>query len=611
LPTDLKNCDVVMEGGITSGIVYPSMVCELAERYRFKSIGGTSAGAIAATLTAAAELARQRGDGGGFRQLAEIPQWLGEKAAEGPGSNLASLFQPQPRLRALFRFATGFLTPGWGARCLVWARVLWLDLLLGLVPGVALVCMASTARWRLVLSLPLGLFAGGAGLLVAGVAGLLLRARLLPSHDFGLCLGYEPPETGKPSLIAWLDAQLNKIAGMPPKRPLTFGDLEGAGITLRMITTCLTLGRPFTLPFETKELYFMPTEIARFFPAWVVKWMVDNAREPSSKETAELDLGDLKPLPECTNLPVIVAARLSLSFPGLFCAVPLYAVDFTRDAVAESASPAAAGKRIPEVVYFSDGGICSNFPLHLFDNPLPRWPTFAISLDDLDTGGARQDRVWMPRSNSAGLAATWSRLGRHPGVGAVGGLIAVIFNTARSWQENLQAAAPGYRDRIVHVALDENEGGLNLNMPTKVVEALTGYGSAAGGLLIEHFCDGKDHGIPTVMTWANHRWVRCRSTLAQLGVFLVDFAESRAQPEPGDDTFLDLIHRPEGVEPKSYELSAAQRPVAADVVQKLVALGAVQKGVPPQPGAPKARKGGPLQAGAPKPTPALRIRPSF
>ncbi|MFS2045864.1 patatin-like phospholipase family protein, partial [Stenotrophomonas geniculata] len=43
-----------MKGGITSGIVYPNAVLALAREYRFKSIGGTSAGAIAAAVAAAA-----------------------------------------------------------------------------------------------------------------------------------------------------------------------------------------------------------------------------------------------------------------------------------------------------------------------------------------------------------------------------------------------------------------------------------------------------------------------------------------------------------------------------------------------------------------------------
>src|SRR4026207_1123903 len=59
-----KLCDIVMKGGVTSGVVYPQAICELATTFRFKNIGGTSAGAIAASATAAAEVARRpRGAG--------------------------------------------------------------------------------------------------------------------------------------------------------------------------------------------------------------------------------------------------------------------------------------------------------------------------------------------------------------------------------------------------------------------------------------------------------------------------------------------------------------------------------------------------------------------
>ncbi len=32
----MKKCDIVMKGGITSGIVYPGVVCKLAEKYQFQ-----------------------------------------------------------------------------------------------------------------------------------------------------------------------------------------------------------------------------------------------------------------------------------------------------------------------------------------------------------------------------------------------------------------------------------------------------------------------------------------------------------------------------------------------------------------------------------------------
>ena len=57
-PTD-RFCDLVMKGGIASGVVYPKAIAELSHHYRFQSIGGTSAGAIAAAVTAAAEYQRR------------------------------------------------------------------------------------------------------------------------------------------------------------------------------------------------------------------------------------------------------------------------------------------------------------------------------------------------------------------------------------------------------------------------------------------------------------------------------------------------------------------------------------------------------------------------
>jgi hypothetical protein len=42
---------------------------------------------------------------------------------------------------------------------------------------------------------------------------------------------------------------------------------------------------------------------------------------------------------------------------------------------------------------------------------------------------------------------------------------------------------PGYRDRVVHVKLAEDEGGLNLSMPPKIIEALGERGELAGNCL--------------------------------------------------------------------------------------------------------------------------------
>jgi len=52
------SCDLTMRGGVASAIVYPLAACGLAEHYVFRRIGGSSAGAVSAAATAAAELGR-------------------------------------------------------------------------------------------------------------------------------------------------------------------------------------------------------------------------------------------------------------------------------------------------------------------------------------------------------------------------------------------------------------------------------------------------------------------------------------------------------------------------------------------------------------------------
>lgn len=99
-------CDLVMKGGITSGIVYPNAVIALARKYRFKNIGGTSAGAIAAAATASAALGQRRKDldpacpsaaNVGFEGLSAVAKKL-----KGEGF-IYSLFQPVQGAHIVYR----------------------------------------------------------------------------------------------------------------------------------------------------------------------------------------------------------------------------------------------------------------------------------------------------------------------------------------------------------------------------------------------------------------------------------------------------------------------------------------------------------------------------
>ena len=134
-----KKCDMVMKGGITSGVVYPLAICELAKTYTFKSLGGTSAGAIAASAAAAAEYGRQNrqaeSNESGFEKLEKLPDWLGE--------NLFTLFQPQADTQKIFNLLVAGLSGDKGAA--IGVKVLWASLvnfpfaaLLGILPGLIL-----------------------------------------------------------------------------------------------------------------------------------------------------------------------------------------------------------------------------------------------------------------------------------------------------------------------------------------------------------------------------------------------------------------------------------------------------------------------------------------
>src|ERR1700694_5223429 len=156
MPEILRKCDIVMKGGITSGIVYPTVVCKLASEYQFKNLGGTSAGALAAALTAAAEYARQTGRGlgaGAFDELSTIPKWLADNSPFGGGSNLLQLFQPQPGTGGLFRFGLSFLIKSWPKRLITWLRVLWLEILIGWSPLAGLAILSGRPMELILLSI--------------------------------------------------------------------------------------------------------------------------------------------------------------------------------------------------------------------------------------------------------------------------------------------------------------------------------------------------------------------------------------------------------------------------------------------------------------------------
>ena len=627
-------CDLVMKGGITSGVVYPLAACELSRAFRFKNIGGTSAGAIAAAATAAAELGRDVA-GGGFQLLQDLPRSLGAKPPGAPNSNLFYFFQPQPATKPVFDVCAAALGGGRGAipRILfATARAFWAWLLLGLLPGLAFIWWATFATTGIfsVVCLLLGvLVALGLGLLCL-VTGLARRCiRSIPANFFGLCSGMSQPSasnlrlsTSPPEpLTPWLSSYLNRLAGRPTDGPpLTFGDLWGAkdssaprNVNLEMMTTCLSHGRPYRLPFrnddfvrEDGQFFFRSDEFNQLFPRQVVAWMEQHPRAPRSEQARQREADYLRagyhPLPEPWDLPVVVAVRMSLSFPILLSAVPLHAIDHGRKSEAD---------RTLERCWFSDGGISSNFPVHFFDSLLPRWPTFAITLADQNPDYPAG--TWLPSTNSPGTER-WTRFDHDataahkpfPGATQLFGFLGAIMNAMQNWADNTQARLPGYRDRIATVSLTKDEGGLNLNMPKPRIDTLAGFGRDAGIEFVKRFAS-PDPGC--VLDWSNHRWVRLRSALAVLEEDLLGLDASCAAPLKPDQPYDVWIKISDNNLLPSYPWGSCgpgldwtrQRQLASDT---LAALRECAKALQQIQGNPA-----PLATGAPRPRPELRIRP--
>ncbi|HEX6138640.1 MAG TPA: hypothetical protein VF059_13375, partial [Casimicrobiaceae bacterium] len=361
-------CDLVMKGGITSGIVFPKLVARLSGQYRFRNIGGTSAGAIAAAAAAAAEFRRATDSadpGYGFARLEQLAEVLGRR--DGEHSRLFALFRPEPATRRHFAILEAMLNRKPASNrvlrgALATVRRFPLAALAGALPGLILVTATRGAAPLHVLAIVIAVLVSVAGAMLAAVATAAISlARTLPKQGFGLARGHvaDPDPKDAPALTDWLHAYVQDLAGRDSARPLTFGDLDGVtldaarnirGIDLQMLTTALSMGRPFSLPLRSEQFYFKAAELALYFPTDVVAWLTANPGPRSAsvgaRDAAMAALGYL-PFPGRATLPVVVAVRMSLSFPLLLSGVPLYryaweaAAERERDAFADEPSEPA------------------------------------------------------------------------------------------------------------------------------------------------------------------------------------------------------------------------------------------------------------------------------
>jgi predicted acylesterase/phospholipase RssA len=590
-----KECDLVMKGGITSGIVYPPLVIKLHEEgYSFRNVGGTSAGAIAAAVTAAAEHGKAAD---GFAKLNRVREWLGSDG------HLLGLFQPSRKTAALMNTLLGYARLKW----LKWpplralAAAVRYDLLFFAAGAAVGVGAAFLLAWLVGGSL------AGRGAVVAVVAALvggalavawhLLRilTKAVPANGFGLCTGRGADRKGLDTTVLtdWLHVNLNDMAGLPAgaqDAPLTFRDLWVCGggsaehgrktIDLRMMTSDLSQNQPYVLPFEKSTFIFNRDEMLRLFPTPVVEHMVRHTRPCEGVVLPE----GYHFLPEAKHLPVVVATRMSLSFPVLISMVPLYTISQKAfaspmrcrvETVPDRERPGEQSEIIvfvgqdgdglwqtqlgddrkrlrPEDLqpnWFSDGGICSNFPIHFFDSWLPTRPTFGVNLTsqlaegepgaditetikerssvvaqltEFDASAETPDAacygrdVYLPRPDET-IPPQWVP------VEGLGQFLENVFRTAQNYRDNMQSMLPSYRERIVQIRLTDDEGGINLNMDAGTIEGVVRKGYAAGELLA-----GFDSRQEVPNRWDAHRWVRFRVLMKQMEASLYSLRKAMA-----------------------------------------------------------------------------------
>jgi patatin-like phospholipase len=568
---ELPACDLVMKGGVTSGIVYPGVVQELARRYRFARIGGTSAGAIAAAVCAAAELARQRGGPGGIAELDRAVKDLRQKGF------LLGLFQPTPAVRPLFDALTTSLGAKMSVRkrvsatlTVAWRKRPWIALLaIVLVAGLVALAIAAFSAFPVVLAVALTVLVVAPVALVVAVATALVALGLLVGHtvvalkdsDYGMCPGSQQPGCTETAMIDWLHEQIQRCAGRTTTDPpLTFRDLEDEGIQLTMLSTDLSLARPIRVPDDLTGYLFDPGELRTRFPQSVVDAMLTKeARDDADNAHRS------QPMPT-EHLPVLVGVRLSLSFPLLLSAMPLYLPH-----------PATKPPSDPRHL-FSDGGISSNFPVHFFDAWFPGRPTFGIDLtrhpDD------EKDSVFMPSDPTQPSAP------RLRPVGSVVAFLANIIDTMQNWRDSLQSELPGFRDRMCQIRLASGEGGLSLNMDPELIDHMVALGHEAGERILTTF---------DAHQWDQHRWVRYLTLMQLLQGNLHNTSPPFAAFAPALEAGLpDVTVYREGRDGAWCERARA-------ATDQLVALGGAW-GPPPL----GVDFGG---AGGPRPVPVMRVVP--
>jgi predicted acylesterase/phospholipase RssA len=637
-------CDVVLEGGVINGVLYPGFLIELARKFRFRSIGGTSVGAIAAALAAACEYNRRYQGNNGFNEglakmPAELAAWVDEPKQI---TKIRSLFQPDPRMQRFFdwfvdvvgtpleridkqeearkaaaedlpkpspnaeetkqppantkqfpyllkeAFVQGIFHFGprsWGFLAWYFVAVFVVSLVQPRLPLIQIFLGMLIFLCGIIIFHPLSVF----------IKQLCILKRL---HGVGMCTGMRASVNNPEGLSEWLYEGVQKAANLPLHKPLTFADLWSApcgpkaadgsqaprSIDLRMITTCLSHSRIYELPlsqsdqvlmFKLSELkpyfndhvmahlrrvskpmdidtcellqkkfdrrikeifpnptYFSPTDEQRkFFKEFAeTKEKLKQLFKKSENGKKDFHELDLRELPK-EDLPIVVAARLSMSVPILFQNIPL--IGFNLDAHPEKIDLVR--------LWFSDGGIGSNLPVHLFDKPIPHWPTFALKILDTpprSTSKGEPIKAYMPYSHTDGAddnllyandITDFLALKSKGSFEAFFKIMFSIYTSAKDGHDQSFLRMPDVRNRLVSVYMNNRAGNmLNLKIsPKKIKELAKDVGAYGGSLAANaYLADAPPNKFSWVNNWQDHRWVRFNMLTKGLRSYLEGFTHA-------------------------------------------------------------------------------------
>jgi hypothetical protein len=176
----------------------------------------------------------------------------------------------------------------------------------------------------------------------------------------------------------------------------------------------------------------------------------------------------------------------------------------------------------------------------------------------------------LPSKYLAGIADRWTRFDQaDKSATRLGGFLMSIAGVMQNWNDNTQARSAGVRDRVVRVRLAKDEGGMNLNMPSKVIDQVARRGGAAADKIIDRFlgaspADGWDG-------WSAQRWARFDVFLYSLNQKVGGLLRALGPNVPHSEPYSALITKSGVMAPPGHDLplSLAQTQALDSLVRAL------------------------------------------